>query len=249
MQLRSSLIALCAVASSASAAVVVDFVDKPLATNSFSNPTGGFTSNGVFFNNDLSIYGTSSGFTLSTVNDTTTPGYTNSYAAITGAGVGSSGTYAVAYPKAYFNVPMGLTVDSVRLTNTTYAALSMQQGDSFAKKFGGASGNDPDYFKVTFTGFASTGGVGATAGSSTFYLADFRGAGTASDYIVKNWSTLDLTSLGDARSVGLSFASSDVGAYGINTPTYVAIDDLTLVPEPATLAALAGLTIVARRRR
>jgi hypothetical protein len=28
----------------------------------------------------------------------------------------------------------------------------MLNGDSFAKKFGGASGNDPDFFKLTIIG-------------------------------------------------------------------------------------------------
>lgn len=246
---RILFITALAFARMSSANVTVDFADRPLPANSFANPPGGFVSNGAFFVNDAANFGPS--VTLSNVNDTTTPGFENQYAAITGTGtgVGGGGTYAVAFDAAYVDLPSGTTPDSVRLTNTTYAALSMRDGDSFAKKFGGASGLDPDFFKVTFTGYANTGATGATTGASTFYLADFRGAGTASDYIVTNWSTLDLTPLGNARSIGLSFASSDVGDFGINTPTYVAIDDLTLVPEPTTLTMCLASLLVARRRR
>ena len=246
-------LAIATAAPLASAAVTVDFADRPLPPDSYQNLDGGFVSNGTFFNNSTTDFGGgytfSDGFTLSTKTDTTTPGFTNQYSAITGSGVGGSGTYAVAFPEAYIDLPSGLTPDSVRLTNTTYAALSMRDGDQFAKQFGGADGTDPDFFKVTFTGYSGEAASGSKTGASTFYLADFRGAGTASDYIVTNWSTLDLTSLGAARSIGLSFASSDVGDFGINTPTYVAIDDLVLVPEPTTLALLALPLLALRRRR
>ncbi len=33
------------------------------------------------------------------------------------------------------------------VTNSTYAALSMEEGDWAAKQFGGADGTDPDYFQ------------------------------------------------------------------------------------------------------
>ena len=65
----------------------------------------------------------------------------------------------------------GRRFESLMVTNTTYAALSMRDGDSFAKKFGGPSGNDPDYFRLTITGKDSGG---STIGSVEFYLADYR---------------------------------------------------------------------------
>ena len=74
--------------------------------------------------------------------DTTTPGYDNQFSAITGDGADGSATYAVAYTtgftaasQAEFSTPA--TVSGVYITNTTYAALSMLNGDAFAKKFGG----------------------------------------------------------------------------------------------------------------
>ena len=51
------------------------------------------------------------------------------------------------------------------LTNATYAALSMQNGDSFAKKFGGTTGNDADLFGVTLRGFDNVNGTGNAIGS------------------------------------------------------------------------------------
>src|SRR5207249_4062813 len=113
---------------------------------------------------------------------------------------------------------------SARIANTTYAALSMLNGDSFAKKFGGASGNDPDYFLLTITGLDSQQ---HSTGSVDFYLADYRFANNAQDYIVSDWTTVDLSSLGlDTQTLSFGLTSSDVGDYGMNTPAYFALDNL-----------------------
>ena len=45
------------------------------------------------------------------------------------------------------------------LTNTTYAYYTMLNGNRFAKKFGGASGADPDWFKLTITGKNASGDI------------------------------------------------------------------------------------------
>jgi hypothetical protein len=127
------------------------------------------------------------------------------------------------------------------VTNTTYAALSMLQGDGFAKKFGGTSGDDPDWFKLTVYGTDTTGNVLSNAVS--LFLADYR---DASDYIVDQWTLLDLSPLADAHRLYFNLTSSDVGDYGMNTPGYFAIDNIsmTTVPEPSSLALLCGAGIV-----
>lgn len=233
------------VATSASATLTVDFDELDPAQRPAYDPANpGFTSQGVTFGG-----GFFSGWTYSNVNDTTTAGFTNQYAAFTGTDASGSGNYAIGYPTAIIDLPAGLTPASVAVTNTTYAALSMLQGDAFSKQFGGPTGNDPDFFRVTFTGFDALGGSGTTTGSTTFTLADYTFADNTLDYVVDTWTLVDLTALGAARSIGISFASSDVGTFGINTPVYVAIDDLTLVPEPAAAATAALLAAGLLRRR
>ena len=59
----------------------------------------------------------------------------------------------------------------------------MRDGDAFSKKFGGASGDDPDWFKLTITGNDSTG---ASVGSVDFYLADYRSSTNSLAYIVSD---------------------------------------------------------------
>ncbi len=132
-------------------------------------------------------------------------------------------------------------------TNTTYAALSMRDGDAFAKRFGGETGSDPDFFKLIVEGIDAFGG---STGTAELFLADFRFADSAEDYILDEWVFLDLSGLGAVRALRFGFESSDVGAFGINTPVYFAIDDLVTIPEPghAVLIGL-GLTLLARRPR
>ncbi len=211
-----------------------------------SDASGGFVSQGVqFLNYYDSGYSSWNGWAYSNTTDTTTAGFTNQYSAFRG-GAYSGTNYGVYYapwtPTETVTAAAGGTFQGMYVTNTTYAALSMLNGDSFAKKFGGASGNDPDWFLLTITG---KNAGGAAIGTVDFYLADYRFADNASDYIVDDWTPVDLTSLGDnVRGLEFALTSSDVGGYGMNTPAYFAMDSLTVVPEPSALALLCGAGIV-----
>ena len=243
--------------SASAGAAVSTFDDLTLAPESYFFPetTTTFTSGGAGFNHhfdDIGFPGCCwSGWTYSNQTDNTTAGFSNQYAAVTGGGVDGSANYGLAFlgvPTVTFAAPS--VVSGAWFTNTTYAALSMRDGDSFAKKFGGATGDDPDYLRLTIVG-KDAGGV--TTGSVDFYLADFGFADNSRDYIVRDWRFVDLSSLGVVSTLAFGLASSDSGAFGINTPGYFAMDSLAAnaVPEPATpLLLLAGLTtaLLARRR-
>lgn len=247
----------------AAAPTVVDFADLALPASSYyngSNLAGDFASHGANFNNVYTPQFSSwEGWSYSNVTDNTTAGYTNEYSAfpgggaILGGGVAPGTNYAVAYddgfviPTITFAAPQ--QVVSVQLTNATYAALSMRDGDGFAKKFGGDTGNDPDYFSLTITGLDAANN---SLGSVLFYLADYRFANNAEDYIVNDWTTVNLSSLGsNVKSLTFTLESSDAGPFGINTPAYFALDNLVLVPEPsaAMLLLASALGLVSYRRR
>src|SRR5262249_25167851 len=147
--------------------------------------------------------------------DSTTPGYGNQYSAIPGSGAGGSATYGVAYtggqvgaqgPIARIAFAQDVSLAGAEITNTTYAALSMRDGDGFAKKFGGASGNDADYLILTITGRDA---ANAITGSVDFALADYRFANNALDYIVNQWTFVDLSGLGTVAALEFSLDSSD----------------------------------------
>jgi hypothetical protein len=61
-----------------------------------------------------------------------------------------------------------------------------------------------------------------------FYLADYRFEDNAEDYIVKTWEWFDLSSLGRADSLMCTLGSSDTGMFGMNTPAYFCVDNLTI---------------------
>ncbi|TWT83037.1 hypothetical protein CA13_45000 [Planctomycetes bacterium CA13] len=196
---------------------------------------GQFQTAGATFNNAISLdSGAWNGWAYSNETNTTTPGFENSFSAFPGQGATGSGTFAVAfadqsdfYEPPTITLPVGAgMVQSIQVTNTTYAALSMRDGDSFAEPFGGASGNEPDWFLLTIEG-KDPGG--ASVGTVDFYLADYRFADSASDYIVDTWQTIDLSSLGQAASLQFALTSSDVGTFGMNTPAFFAVDNLQLV--------------------
>ena len=90
---------------------------------------------------------------------------------------------------------------------------------------------------------------GESTGTVEFYLADYRDGKADA---VSEWTWVDLTSLGpNVSRLEFQLESTDVGDFGMNTPAYFAIDNLTLVPEPAGAVLLfpALLSLAAVRRR
>lgn len=226
---------LCLSISSAGAEVVT-FDDLSLNSESYyngSDDAGGFTTTGVAFNNFFdNTYGPYwEGFAYSNVVDTTTLDYTNQYSAITGTGVDGSSIYSVGYVAGFYGTIPTITFSEEVLlaeafiTNTTYTFLAMRDGYAQAKKFGGDTGNDQDWYLLTITGKDSDGLVTDVI---DFYLADFRFDDNLQDYIIDDWTAVDLSSLGQVKTVEFSVSSSDTGDYGINTPTYFAIDNIEI---------------------
>lgn len=114
--------------------------------------------------------------------------------------------------------------ESIKITNTNYSAHSMLNGDAFAKQFGGTTGDDPDWFLLTIRAYND---IDMKYDSVQVYLADYRFTNNAQDYIVKNWLTVDISSLAMADYLEFYMTSSDVGTYGMNTPSFFAVDEMT----------------------
>ncbi len=241
-------------------------VDEP---DPFGGPlpvkVGTFSSQGVAFGNEHNLnYGSWGGFSYSRVTDNVTPGFGNQYSAFPGSGHGAGDDiYGVAFgyssntdPQSavdvadlpYLELPQHAVLQSAYVTNSTYAALSMRDGDSFSKQFGGPSGDDADWFKLSVYGTDAGGAL--LPQSVEFYLADYR---FEADYIIDAWTFVDLSSLADARRLHFNLSSSDVGEFGMNTPATFAIDDISyvLAPEPGSwlLLAVGAAGLMIRRRR
>ena len=246
------------------------FDDLSLASESYyngSDAAGGFLSGDTWYTNsftDAGSYTFWDGWAYSNTTDTTTPGMVNQYSANTGGGAGGSDNYGVAYVSSYsqksqlyFGYSSGdydQSVDGFYVTNNTYATQSMLNGDSVAKQFGSnydAEGNldgtnGQDWFKMTAYGL--DGNYERTGDSVGFYLADYRFDDSADDYIVDEWTWMDLSGLGEISGLEFELSSSDVGGWGMNTPSYFAMDAVP-IPGAVWLLGSGVLGLVGIRRK
>ncbi len=235
-----------------SQAIVVDFDDNVLLTNSTPaiSGAGSFISNGVTFTNNWNTeYDCCwSNFTYSNQTDTTTPGYTSQFSAITGADQSGNGNYAVAYNSSSTDANVQFSsatqVNSAYFTNTTYAYLAVADGND---GYGGVKGAFAagDFFTLQIQGLAQNGSVLNTV---DFNLAD--GAD-----VVNSWELVDLSSLGTVYGLSFGLTSSDNGEWGMNTPAYFAMDtlDIQAIPLPASAllftSALSVFGLIRRKVR
>jgi hypothetical protein len=198
-----------------------------------SDGSGSFTSNGqVFINGYNTGFGYwADGWGYSNKTDVNTAGYTNDLSCYAASGY-MSDNFAIGRQSSFIDFGSEKVVTSIQLTNMTYAALSMLNGDMFAKQFGtpnDANGqpdgtNGEDFFRINLIGRDADSIVTDTI---VFYLADYRGADSL-DYMLTSWQGVDLSTLGEIQYLAFELESSDVGDFGINTPLYFAMDQLVL---------------------
>ncbi|MFT5166944.1 MAG: hypothetical protein ACI8P3_002176 [Saprospiraceae bacterium] len=209
-----------------------DFENFSIDANTFLNGSegsDGYASGNIFLPNSYNdIWQSWSGWAISNVTDNSTPGFLNQYSAITGEGFNGSSNYAVTFVDGASviqleNMAVGEVVNGLYVTNGTYPFFSMQDGDGFAKRFGGVNGNDPDFFLLTIKKYLN----GALSTDSVdFYLADYRFSDNTQDYLIDDWNYIDLSSLGTADSLQFTLSSSDTGQFGMNTPGYFCVDNI-----------------------
>ena len=185
-----------------------------------------FISNGWNFTNYYSEYFWG-GFTVSNHTDLTQSSLDAQYTAAAGEGHDGSAQYAVAYTmgaQTQVSTSDGSmhTVTGCYVTNNLWAYQNMLEGDYTATPFGGTTGDDPDWFKLTATGKNANG---QTVGTLNFYLADYRFNNHENDYILNTWEWFDLSLLGPVASITFSLSSSKNNAYGMITPAYFCVDD------------------------
>jgi hypothetical protein len=173
-----------------------------------------------FFNSFNPEWSSWKGFSISSQTDQATAGWGNQYSVYTGkAFSGTNFALATSNSKISFDTKV---VDGFYITNSTYSVLSMLYGDDFAKKFGGETGEDSDWFKLSIIGKLD----GEVKDTLEFYLADYRFEDSSKDYIVSDWTWLDVSKLGNISELSFEFSSSDTGQWGMNTPAYFCMDDL-----------------------
>ena len=197
-----------------------------------------FNSGGIIFENNYNAAWQSfTGWAYSNHGDVSTPGYGNQFSSITGSGVNGSAQFGLCYAtgnqRAFYETTTTQPFSGAYFCNSTYSYLSMLNGDSFAKRFGDstdASGmvdgtNGEDWFLLTIYGLGMDSLK--TGDSVNFYLADYRFSDSSLDYIVDEWTYVDLTVLGPVHGLDFKLSSSDNASWGMNTPAYFTMDNLS----------------------
>ena len=207
------------------------FDDVALGSNGYWTGEEGenemFSGGWIFTNYYSQAYSFWGGFTASNHTDLTQTGMDAQYTAITAGGYDGSAQYGVAYTlgvqtDVYASDGQSHTVTGCYVTNNLWAYQSVVNGDSYSTPFGGTSGDDPDWFKLTATGKNASG---QTIGTLDFYLADYRFANNEEDYVIDTWEWFDLSPLGEVHTISFSLSSTKGNAYGMLTPAYFCIDD------------------------
>lgn len=222
---------------------LVDFNELPLDPESYFFPPSGigsFTSGPLSFMYDGGE-GYWAGFGYS--NLTTLNGDYNHDQFVSASYDGMDGdstNFAVAFVASdwmsgtYDPIPSVITVtdgnaksfSGFYINNNQMAYITMLDGTMFNKKFGGESGSDPDWFRVKIWGIRADN----TATEPIYhYLADFRFEDNDLDYIQDSWKWVDLQSLGEVKELQFVMESTDSGDFGINTPAYFCMDNLTVM--------------------
>ena len=184
-------------------------------------PSGGW----LFTNNTQNGYW--GGFTASNRTDLNQSGLDAQYTAAAGCGYDGSTQYAVAYTMGvqtdvYAADGQSHTVTGCYVTNDLWTYQDILQGGYGEPPYGGTTGNDPDWFKVTATGKNASGQV---VGTLDFYLADYRFSNNADDYVLNTWEWFDLSPLGNVATISFSLSSSRGSGYNMITPAYFCMDN------------------------
>ncbi|WP_163628772.1 DUF4465 domain-containing protein [Paludibacter sp. 221] len=214
---------------------LITFEDVTLGNDGYwdgSDKSGKFTSEGFEFQNSYTIWPSGmtswNGFACSSKTDTETQGFLNQFSVIAGKGANNTKQFAVIFDNdATFTCPKNengyYTIQSLMITNSTYAYLYMKEGDGYNEPF-----ETDDFFKVIIKGFKGT----TETGTIEYYLADFR---EGKQFISKEWATVNLSSLGEVDKVTFSFDSTDKSEYEgvvyLNNPAYACVDNILLTQE------------------
>ncbi len=206
---------------------IIGFEDEVLPAGGYiTEDDYAYAEKGVSFTQYFTDWGTTtswSGFAVSNKTDKTTAGYANQFSVYGGGGAGGSAQFGVVYYSSWdgpaacaFGDGIEREIESVWVANSTYAYLSVRDGDGFGKAF-----SKDDWFKLTVTGYDAEGNE---TKSVDVYLADYRGA---RPFIMSEWTKVNLVPLGAVNKLCFTFTSTDNDPEnGIKTPTYVCVDNI-----------------------
>ena len=191
---------------------------------------------GYYFRSDISIdpfslvhsfssWGFGMGFTYTSCTDDVTPGYMN-LSAVTKKGVKTNAYFTVNTGGAMYGLPAEITfkdgkaykAKEVYVTNSTYAYLAIKDHDDGNGEYAMVKEwTKNDKFILTITGY---NGREKTESVEVVLANGYN--------IITTWQLVDLTKLGEVTKIDFNLTSTDNGDWGMNTPAYFCLDQLTV---------------------
>ena len=172
-------------------------------------------------------WGSWSGFAVSNETSTTYASYADQYRSCVGHGYDGSSNYAVVFPSA-----MGEAVEPVAgpkqisgmyVTNSAWNVYAYTVGDGMTP----GAFSTGDWCKLTITGTHAD----ETTATTEVYLADYRSENAADHYYLDQWQWVDLSSLGEVKSLIFEISSSRNNDWGMTTPGYFCMDNFDGQPD------------------
>lgn len=173
----------------------------------------------VTYNLYTTAYGTSdfwSGFAISNRTATTFNAMTltpDQYNNVTGKAHSGNNFCVITTYGEKISLGSGVVIKSLYFTNSAYTVNSILNGDNYS----GDKFDATDWFKCTLIGEKADG----TTVSKDIDLAKDGG-------YVNDWQLLDLSDMGAITSLSFAFSGSRSNDWGVLTPAYICIDDVTV---------------------
>jgi len=161
-----------------------------------------------------------------------------------GAGADGSDTFVIANgysdnnsmsssSRMYFTGKAEFQAIGIEVCNSSFAYGVLMNGNPSGNDAGKKIKEAEGWFKAEFYGFDSEGNPTNGGNPVEFYLCDYRPGSATYTETVSKWTACDLRALGKVNAIEVNFKGSDTGAYGLNTPAYVCLDNFTVSVDAA----------------
>lgn len=158
-----------------------------------------------------------------------------------GAGADGSNTFAVingyddeawsmfkGAPEFSFSAGAEYTVESIQICPPSYLYGIITKGNPYGNDPGLTLAQSFGWFKILAYGFDAQGNPTNGGQPVEKYICDYRQQTNPTIEISSVWQGWDLSALGRVNKVRFDFDGSDKGAYGLNTPAYMCLDNIQL---------------------
>lgn len=114
-------------------------------------------------------------------------------------------------------------VGEIEICNTSYVYGTIILGNSFSSPLTSTHG----WYKVLAYGYDASGRITNNGQPVEYTICNYTGQSNAKN-IEDDWEDWDLSALGLVNRVVFNFEGSDSGEWGLNTPAYLAIDNIKI---------------------